>query len=70
MTEPTREPAPEQTPMDRLRDIGLTPDIPRDELRVVIAEAVQEVQDRLNKLEAERREWHIQFRPRARRERP
>lgn len=56
--------------MDRLRDIGLTPDIPRDELRVVIAEAVQEVQDRLNKLEAERREWHIQFRPRARRERP
>lgn len=62
------DPVPEQTPMDRLRDVGLTPDMPRDELRQIVADAVHEVQERLDKLEADRRTWTIRFRPR--RERP
>lgn len=64
------EPAPEQTPMDRLRDIGLLPDLPRDELRQLVADAVQEVQARLEKLETERRAWRRRTTPRRRRERP
>lgn len=66
MTEPPTDP----TPMDRLRDVGLTPDLPRDELRMIVAAAVQEVQERLDELEADRRTWTRKFRPRARRERP
>lgn len=58
------------TPMDRLRDVGLTPDLPRDELRLLIAEAVQEVQERLAKLEADQRAWRRRNTPRPRRERP
>lgn len=58
------------TPMDRLRDIGLTPDVPRDELRLLIAEAVQEVQDRLDTLEAEQRAWRLRLPRRPPRERP
>lgn len=68
--DPTQEP---MTPMDRLRDVGLTPDMPRDELRALIAEAVQEVQDRLEKLEEDHQAWLRDFRrgaPRRRRERP
>lgn len=58
------------TPMDRLRDVGLTPELPREELRLIVAEAVQEVQERLDELEAERRAWILNFRLRPRRERP
>lgn len=64
------DPAPEQTPMDRLRDVGLLPDLPRVELRQLVADAVQEVQDRLNALEQDRADW-LRRRPRRRpRERP
>lgn len=70
MTEPSPEPAPEQTPMDRLRDIGLTPDVTREELRTVVASAVQEVQERLDKLEADERAWRRRFHRRRPRERP
>jgi hypothetical protein len=49
-----REPQPaEQTPMDRLRDVGLLPNVDRAQLRQIIADAVAEVQDRLDKLERE-----------------
>lgn len=58
------------TPMDRLRDVGLTPELPRDELRTLVAEAIQEVQDRLDKLEADTKAWHRRNKPRHRRERP
>jgi hypothetical protein len=64
------EPAPEQTPMDRLRTVGLLPDLPRDELRQLVADAVHEVQERLDKLEAEQRAWRHRYTPRRRRERP
>lgn len=56
--------------MDRLRDIGLLPEVPRDELRQIVADAVQEVQERLEKLETERRAWNRRNTPRRRRERP
>ena len=66
MTEP-----PEQTPMDRLRDIGLLPpDTPREDLREIVAAAVQEVQDRLGKLEDDRRTEQRRYRRRRPRERP
>lgn len=45
------------TPMDRLRELELTPDLPRDELWAVIAAAVTEVNDRLTTLEHEATEW-------------
>ena len=35
------------TPMERLRELELTPDLPRDELWEVISGAVLEVQERL-----------------------
>lgn len=60
MTEPPTDP----TPMDRLRDVGLLPEMPREELRQIVADAVQEVQDRLEKLEEDRR---VQQRRRSRR---
>jgi hypothetical protein len=40
------------TPMDRLRELELAPDLPRDQLREVIAAAVHEIQERLDHLEA------------------
>ena len=64
------EPSPDQTPMDRLRDIGLLPDVPRDELREIVTDAVQEVQDRLEKLEQDRRVWLRRVPRRRPRERP
>lgn len=61
----------EQTPMDRLRDIGLLPaDTARDDLRQIVADAVQEVQERLNKLEQDRRADQARTRRRRPRERP
>lgn len=56
---------PEQTPMDRLRDIGLLPDVDRDVLREIVAAAVQEVQERLDALETARTQ-HRRRRPRGR----
>lgn len=64
------EPSPDQTPMDRLRQVGLLPDVPRDELREIVTAAVQEVQERLDKLEADQRAWRRRNQPRHRRERP
>lgn len=65
------DPAPEQTPMDRLRDIGLLPpDTPRNDLRQIVADAVQEVQARLEKLEDDRRVEQRRFRRRQPRDRP
>lgn len=62
---------PDQTPMDRLRDIGLLPpDTPREDLRAIVAEAVQEVQDRLQKLEDDRGAQQRRTRRRRPRERP
>lgn len=58
------------TPMDRLRDVGLTPELSREQLRVLVAEAVHEVQERLDKLEADTKAWHRRNKPRPRRERP
>lgn len=68
MSEPPHDP----TPMDRLRDIGLLPDLPREELREIVTAAVQEVQERLSKLEEDHQTWLREFhrRPRRRRERP
>lgn len=53
------------TPMDRLRELELTPDLPRPQLWKVIAAAVQEVQDRFDALDAARNR-----RPQLRRTRP
>lgn len=65
------EPPAEQTPMDRLREIGLLPaDVPREKLREILAEAVQEVQERLAALEDDRRTQQTRRSRRRPRERP
>lgn len=65
------EPADEQTPMDRLRDIGLLPpDMPREQLRRIVADAVHEVQERLAALEQDRAVEQRRTRHRRPRERP
>jgi hypothetical protein len=63
-------PVPEQTPMDRLRDVGLLPAVPREELHQIVADAVQEVQERLEKLEETRQAEQRRARRRRPRERP